>query len=242
MPDHGMSSISEESQPMTSPNQQLLSTAVSGGGGPLSKTFLFARVAAICAAIAGAMPTAMNLYQSWTHGIPYSEVSHRLSQYDLWVKNFECKIDYRALNTSQGTRIDVGACPKSGDIAIKLSATSGKATYEWIPFEKLQKASASLWHLEFLVGTAHAAQPGLSDIPPPSVSQPRAPAPFAQLAQATSGMQVVCEALQGKSVLRIVNDGGKCYREMISPYQGKVDKREEVPCTTTCKPAAAAGK
>ena len=220
---------------MSQPHSNLESTvygAVSGGGGPLTRVFLAARVIAIGAAIAGAVPTAVNLYHSWAHGIPYSEVSHRLSQYDLWVKNFECKVDYRALNTSQGTRVDVGACPKSGDIAIKVSAQNGKATYEWIPFDKLQKASASLWHLDFLVGTAHAAELPLAGSGPAASAQPRQ-----QLAQATTGMQVVCEALSGKTVVRVVNDAGKCFRETISPYHGKVDKREEVPCSTQCKPA-----
>jgi hypothetical protein len=221
---------------MTMQNQHNLSSAVSGGGGPLNRTFLAVRVVAIGAALAGALPTAMNLYQSWTHGIPYSEVSHRLSQYDLWVKNFECKIDYRALNTSPGTRVDVGACPKSGDIAIKISAQSGKATYEWIPFDKLQKTQASLWPVEFLVGTAHAGQPGLAELAPAVTPQPRPASPFQHLAQAQTGMQVVCEALQGKTVVRVVSDAGKCFREIISPYQGKVEKREEVPCATTCKP------
>lgn len=222
-----------------------LAEAVSGAAGPLSKTFLFARVAAIGAAIAGAFPTGMNLYQSWTHGIPYTEVSHRLSQHDLWIKNFECKIDYRALNTGQGTRIDVGACPKSGDIAIKVSAQNGKATYEWIPFEKLQKASAGLWPLDLLIATAHAQQATTapSAAPQAGPSSPAPAAPAARQAQATGGMQVVCEALPSKTqLIRIVNDAGKCFRETISPYQGKVEKREEVPCTTTCKPAAAPGK
>ena len=215
---------------------QHLSAAVSGGDGPLSRTFLFVRVAAICAAIAGAFPTAMNLYQSWSHGIPYSEVSHRLSQYDLWVKNFECKIDYRALNTGQGTRLDVGACPKSGDIAIKVSAQNGKATYEWIPFDTLQKAQASLWPVDLMIGTAHAA--AAADTLPAGPSIPAgASAPPVRMAQATTGMQVVCEALHSKTQLvRIVNDGGKCFRETIAPYQGKVERREEVPCSTTCKP------
>lgn len=226
-----------------------LAEAVSGGSGPLSKTFLFARVAAIGAAIAGAFPTGMNLYQSWTHGIPYTEVSHRLAQHDLWIKNFECKIDYRALNTGQGTRVDVGACPKSGDIAIKISAQNGKATYEWIPFEKLQKASASLWPVnqlfgDLLIATAQAQQgsaPTPSAPASPIASASSAAAP--RLAQAASGMQVVCEALPSKTqLIRIVNDAGKCFRETISPYQGKVEKREEVPCTTTCKPGAAPGK
>ena len=206
----------------------------------MSKTFLFARVAAIGAAIAGAVPTATNLYQSWTHGIPYAEVAHRLSQHDLWIKNFECKIDYRALNTGQGTRVDVGACPRTGDIAIKLSTQSGKATYEWIPFDKLQKASASLWPPnlvlgELLIGAAHAQEAAGGRSPPIA-----SPAPI-RLAQAASGMQVVCEALPSKTqLIRVVNDAGKCFRETISPYQGKVEKREEVPCNTTCKPATPA--
>ena len=227
---------------MSLPQSYNLTDAVSGRSGPLSRTFLIARVAAISVAIVGAMPTAMNLYQSWLHGIPYSEVSHRLSQYDLWVKNFECKIDYRALNTGQGTRVDVGACPKSGDIAIKISSQAGKAAYEWIPFDTIHKAQASLWPLELLrgdvlVGTAHA-----SEVPAePAGSSSGAVEPRLRLAQATGGatgggMQTVCEALQGRTVVRIVNDGGKCYREMISPYQGKVEKREEVACTTSCKP------
>ena len=226
---------------MSLPQSHNLTDAISGRAGPLSRTFLIARVAAISAAIAGALPTGMNLYQSWVHGIPYSEVSHRLSQYDLWVKNCECKIDYRALNTGQGTRVDVGACPKSGDIAIKISSQAGKAAYEWIPFEKIQKAQASLWPLDLLVGVAHASE---SPIDRPSGAAPSATLPSGggeprvRLAQAPGGMQVVCEALQGRTVVRIVNDGGKCFREMISPYQGKVDKREEVPCTTSCKAGA----
>ena len=206
-----------------------IAEAVTGGSGPLSKTFLFARIAAIGAAIAGAIPTATNLYQSWTHGIPYGEVTHRLAQHDLWIKNFECKIDYRALNTGQGTRVDVGACPRTGDIAIKISQ-SGKAAYEWIPFEKLQKASAAIWPVELLIGSAHA--------------QNTSPAnPPISLAQATSGMQVVCEALPTRTqLIRIVNDAGKCFRETISPYQGKVERREEVPCNTSCKPGSPGGK
>jgi hypothetical protein len=226
-----------------------LAEAVSGAAGPLSKTFLFARVAAIGAAIAGAFPTGMNLYQSWTHGIPYTEVSHRLSQHELWIKNFDCKIDYRALNTGQGTRVDVGACPKSGDIAIKISAQNGKAAYEWIPFGKLQKASASLWPLDLIVATAHAQQPSTTPSPSPSAAPAAVPppsvgaAPAGRTAQAAGGMQVVCEALPSKTqLIRIVNDAGKCFRETIAPYQGKVEKREEVPCNTTCAPAAAPGK
>ena len=198
--------------------------------GPLATPLLIARVIAIAAAVGGAIPTGMNLYHSWAHGIPYSQVSHRLTQYDLWVKNIECKIEYRALNTQGGTRVDVGSCPKNGDIAIKVSAPNGRATYEWIAFEQLAKSTAASL-LELIVTPAHAEEP-----------QRRTTPPSLQLAQATgssTGMQVVCQSLQTKSmIVRIVNEGGKCFRENFSPFVGKVEKREEVPCNTQCPPAA----
>ncbi len=210
--------------------------------GPLAKPLLIARVIAITAAVAGSVPTATNLYHSWTHGIPYSEVSHRLSQYDLWVKNFECKIDYRSLTTAQGTRLDAGACNKSGDVALKVTTPAGSAAYEWIAFEKLQKAgavkAAGLWSL--LVPEANAAEvavtadgqsaPAANDLKAGGISHP-------QIAQAGGGITIVCQTLQGKSnIIRIVNEGGKCYREHFSPFNGRVEKREEVPCNTTCAP------
>ena len=81
--------------------------------GPLHRPLFLARILAISVACLGAIPTGYNLYQSWSHGIPYGQVSHRLDQYSLWVKNFECKIEYRTVSTGQGTKVDVGACPKS---------------------------------------------------------------------------------------------------------------------------------
>jgi hypothetical protein len=203
--------------------------------GPLSKTLLVARIIAITAAVGGAIPTAMTLYQSYAHGIPYTEVSHRLKQYDLWVRNFDCKIDYRALTTAQGTRVDAGACGKTGDIAIKVTASSGKAAYEWIAFEQLQKtgqAAASLWHL--MVGTANAAElPKSGASSAGTVLAQAAPAPAGP---APAGMKVICQAMPAKgTLLRVVQDGVKCYRERVSLFKGSLEKREEVACTTTCK-------
>jgi len=151
------------------------------------------------------------------------------------VKNFECKIDYKTISTGQGTKVDVGACPKSGDIAVRLTAPTGKAAYEWIPAERLQQAGM-------------AAASGLMSlfVPPavadelPAKTMPDTPTPRRfELAQAS--LQVVCQSMQGKAqIVRIVNEGGKCYRETFSPIVGKVEKREEVPCNTAC-PAPAKG-
>ena len=206
--------------------------------GPLAKPLLVARAIAITAAVAGAFPTAQNVYHSWKHDIPYAQVSHRLGQYDLWVKNFECKIEYKAISTAQGTKVDAGACPKSGDIAIKLTASNGKSAYEWIAAEQLQKSSvAAASALMSLIVTPAVAEElpkaGAVAAAPAPVLPAASPARNIQLSQ--SSIQVVCQSMQSKSqIIRIVNEGGKCYREAFSPFVGKVDKREEVPCNTAC--------
>lgn len=199
--------------------------------GPLARPLFLARILAIAIACVGAIPTGYNLYQSWTHGIPYSQVSHRLEQYDLWVKNFDCKIDYRQVGTGKGTKVDVGACPTSGDIALKLTTPTGKASYEWIAFNQLEKATsqASLWPL--LISTAQAAEPPLPVTAPTKGG-------FVQLAQGTTGgMEVKCQSMvQPGKIVRVVTEAGKCFREHISALKGQMEKREEVPCTTVCTP------
>jgi hypothetical protein len=209
--------------------------------GPLAKPLMLARVIAITTAMVGAIPTVTTLYQSWSHGVPYSEVSHRVAQYDLWEKNFECKIEYRTLNTGQGARIDVGACPKSGDVALKITAPNGKSAYEWIAYDKLHKASVVSGLMSYIVSSAEAAEPiarPASTAAIPAATPATAPVQIAQAAApggTAAGMQVVCQAKADKSkIVRIVNEGGKCFRENFSPYQGTVDKREEVPCNTQC--------
>ena len=188
--------------------------------GPLHRYVPAMKTAALMVTILGAIPTAITAYNAWTFGVPFRQVPHRLAQYDLWVKNLDCKIDYKVLNTAQGTKVDVGACSKSGDIAIKISAPDGKTTYEWIAYNELQKPgepASSLGLLGMLIGSANAGD-----------------APAKSVRVADSGMQVVCQSLSGKRIIRIVSEGGKCYREVVSPLQGTVEKREDVPCDTQC--------
>jgi hypothetical protein len=229
-----------EVEAMSDVNPKAIYSALSEDSkrGPLAKPLLIARAIAIVAAIGGAIPTAVNLYHSWAHGIPYSQVSHRLAQYELWMKNLDCKVDYRALNVNQGTRVDVGACTRSGDIAIKVSAPGGKSSYEWIAFDKLQTTGKTASLMSLIISEAQA------DSTSRATTLPALPPSDIKLAQATppgsapAGMQVQCQALASKtSIIRIVNESGKCFRENFSPFQGKVDKREEVPCNTQCPPA-----
>ncbi len=188
--------------------------------GPLQRYVPAMKTAALVVTILGAIPTAITAYNAWSFGVPFRQVPHRLAQYDLWVKNLDCKIDYKVLNTAQGTKVDVGACSKSGDIAIKISAADGKTSYEWIAYNELQKPgqpASSLGLLGMLVGNANAEEQ-----------------PAKRVRVAEGGMQVVCQALDGKRIVRIVSEGGKCYREVVSPLAGTVEKREDVPCNTQC--------
>ena len=217
--------MSEHSQKSLISNVQSLTTAPPGSA--LSKWQVLVRVIAISIPVLAAMPTATNLYYSWEHDIPFSQVSHRLAQYDLWLKNFECKIEYQAIFTGRSTRVDVGACSKTGDIALKISGQRDAVAYEWIPFDQLQKPRTQTSTFLNLLVTAADAQ---------EKDQSGAAVPALRLAQA--GMEVVCQSLQAdKQIVRVVNEGGKCFRETFSPYLGQVSKREEVPCTSTC-PAA----
>lgn len=187
--------------------------------GPIQRVVPFLKTAALVVTILGAIPTAITVYHAWQYKVPLTQVSHRLAQYDLWVKNLDCTIDYKALNTAAGTKVDVGACAKTGDIAIKISAPDGKTTYEWIAYNQLQKPGEQPTgnFLEILIGSAKAADAGK------------------RIELAQSSLEVVCQALSSKSKLvRIVKEGGKCFREILSPMRGTVDLREEVPCDTKC--------
>ncbi len=206
--------------------------------GPLARPLFLARMLAIVVAVLGAIPTGYNFYMSYMHGIPYSQVSHRLEQYELLVKNFDCKIDYRSVSAGQGTRVDVGACAKTGDIQLKVTTPSGKAAYEWIAFQQLEQATKSASLLSLIASDAFADEAPKG---PQTGRNMQSVVPSAgtvvQFAQATGGgqMQVVCQVMPEKGkVVRIVNEGGKCFRENVNAFQGKVEKREEVQCNTPC--------
>jgi hypothetical protein len=206
--------------------------------GPLARPLFLARMLAIAVAVLGAIPTGYNFYMSYMHGIPYSQVSHRLEQYELLVKNFDCKIDYRSVSAGQGTRVDVGACQKSGDIQLKVTTPSGKAAYEWIAFSQLEQATKSASWLSLIATEAFADEaPKGPQIGQNMQTVVKSAGGAVQFAQATGGgqMQVVCQVMPEKGkVVRIVNEGGKCYRENVNAFQGKVEKREEVQCNTPC--------
>jgi len=189
--------------------------------GPVNRFVPFLKTAALVVTIVGAIPTAMTAYHAWQYKVPFSQVSHRLAQYEIWERNIDCKIEYKALSTAEGTKLDAGACDETGDISLKVSTDDGKATYEWIAYNQLQKpgeAPPPAGIFDLLVGMAHAGAADSKGL---------------QLAQGS--LEVMCQSLVSKQQLvRIVKENGKCYREVMSPMRGTVDKRDEVPCDTKC--------
>ncbi len=194
--------------------------------GPVNRLVPMLKTAALVVTIVGAIPTAITAYHAWQYKVPFSQVSHRLAQYEIWERNIDCKIEYKALSTAEGTKIDAGACDETGDISLKVSTDDGKATYEWIAYNQLQKpgeAPPPAGLLDLLIGAAQAQ------------ATQTAGAPSTGLRLAQDAMEVMCQSLVSRAQLvRIVKEGGKCFREVMSPIRGTVDTREEVPCDTKC--------
>jgi hypothetical protein len=191
--------------------------------GPVNRIVPLLKTAALVVTIVGAIPTAITAYHAWQYKVPFTQVSHRLAQYEIWERNIDCQIEYKALSTSQGTKVDAGACPSTGDISLKVSTSDGKATYEWIAYNQLQKPGEERPSgiLDLLIGAAQAEDVQANG--------------RVRLAQ---GLEVVCQSLVSKTQLvRVVREDGKCFREIMSPVRGSVDKREEVPCDTKCTTA-----
>lgn len=190
-----------------------------------NRALRIAQLAVLIVSICAAIPTARNLYFSWVEGIPYREVPHRLAQYKLWMKNIDCKVEYRMLSTANGSKVHAGACAKTGDIAIKIAEQSGRTAYEWIAFDRLHKPEAkTAGILQLFIPAANAG--GFGSLTGVAASSPAKPV--------QSGMEVMCQARHGDNIVRIVKEGDKCFREIVSPMKGTIEKVEEVSCDTRC--------
>lgn len=196
-----------------------LSAIAANGGKAASRVIDIVKLGVLVVSVAAAVPTAQNLYYSWKTGVPFNQVPHRLAQAQLWEKNFDCKIDYRTLHTSETSKVEVGSCTKTRDISIRV--TTGKQTnYEWIAFEQLPKpATQTAGLLDLFVSQAFAGEA-------PNASQP--------LVVAQAETQVVCQSKAKDTIIRIVKDGAKCFKETVSLFKGSVEKREEVACNAQC--------
>jgi hypothetical protein len=219
----------EEAMHMTDYSQNSkLSALAAHGEVAVNRTMSLVKLGVLAVSVAAAIPTARNLYYSWTTGVPFNQVEHRLTQAELLEKNFDCKIDYRALSAATGAKVDVGSCAKTGDISIKISGPNGQVNYEWIAFEKLPKPAATQAAssmLDIFITAAIAEE----------LAKPKAaPATAAPIVVAAAETEVLCQAKAKDMITRVVKEAGKCFKETVSLFKGTVEKREEVACDKAC--------
>lgn len=169
-------------------------------------------------AIIGAVPTGIELYKAWKYGLAFGDVARAEEQRRLWEKNFDCtaQLSYQEVQTQEQVLVKVGTCP-SGDVLINaVLPNENKQVFQWVSIDRL-KTTASM---RSLIGKAYAET-----------------APFAvKLAQAPVA-QVQCQEWtdDGRTrLMRIVNEGGRCFREDIEVLSGKIGARQEVACDTKC--------
>jgi len=214
----------DEAAAMTDTMQKsTVAKLASHGETAVQRTMQLVKIGVFAVSVAAAIPTARNLYFSWKNDVPFAQVEHRLGQADLWEKNYDCKIEYRTLSTAASPKVEVGSCSKTKDISIRVSG-NGQTNYEWIAFDQLPKpATQSASFLDLFIASAYAGERSL-DAKPADAS----------IVVAQAATEVVCQNKTKDTIIKVVKDGAKCFRETVSLFKGTVEKREEVPCNTQC--------
>ena len=178
----------------------------------------------VLGALIGAVPTGLDYYKAFVYDIDFQNVKHAEEQQRLWVKNFSCaqNISYQQVKTAKNTLVQVGACA-NGDVLIEVVPSKGNRILEWISLDRLQTASAV--SSMSLIGSAKAA-----------VSQnPGSGKHENDMIRVAQGTTIKCQKMQGKTkIVRIVQEGSKCFREEISVMKGSVQSRTPVPCSASC--------
>jgi hypothetical protein len=150
-----------------------------------------------------------------------------LEQQKLTEKNLEClgTTAPRQMPLDNNINVQLVACP-SGDVLMTIYPANAPAKQRWVPSSAPQMAKAA--SLEWLVSSANAAEvqgaAARTDVP-------------VRMAQVT--IQNVCQAWEDErrksKLVRITNDNGRCIKEIVNVFTGRVEVRQEVPCNTACK-------
>ncbi len=147
-----------------------------------------------------------------------------LQQQKLTEKNLDCLIGAtpQEVPLSEKLKVRLLAC-NSGDIQVAVYPENAPAKLRWISTQTSLAKAAGVWPLDGLIGSAFAqGQPHVT---------------LVQLPQ----MQItnICSAWQDPSrkakLIRVTNEGGKCFKEIVNVFSGRVEYREEAPCNAPCK-------
>lgn len=179
---------------------------------------------AVALALTGLYDPLKDIYVRYANpDLPGTEpVAVALEQQRLTEKNLDCLREAQQFKVQLSSAMEVRllAC-QSGDVQIVLYPQDAPARQRWIT-TRGTGGYASIGSLDWLVGRAMAQAQGT--------------APNTTFTQ--SVVQNVCQAWQDvgrkAKLVRVTNEGGKCYKEIVNVFSGRVEYREETACTTGC--------
>ena len=147
-------------------------------------------------------------------------------QQRLQQKNLLCALGMtrRAVEGDHETSIRYGVC-NNNDVLVEVYPNNKPAFQQWLSPENI--AGGGQTRTSGLFAAAYAAT---------FVGRP-AEEPMIRPAQMT--LKTVCQAWQDPArqskMVRVTDEGGKCFRERINVLSGRVEVREQVPCDTKCQ-------
>lgn len=162
----------------------------------------------------------------------YQEVEYvalAKQQQRLQHKNLVCAINMirRAVQGDFQTSLRYGVC-ENNDVLIEVYPQNKPAFQQWLSPENL-RLDAKAGPAAGLFAPAVAAVAGAA----PSMQTPWPAATPVQME-----LKTLCQSWQDSSrqvkMLRVTDEGGKCFRERINVLSGRIEIREEVACTAKC--------
>lgn len=190
----------------------------------------FTAITGIIFGIVGLYQPAIDLYKWYADKSLREAPSVQYAEYQrtLWVKNATC---YGGMTMSEAlldnnVSVRVGACP-SKDIFVQILPKGAPAVSTWISPSHVTQAG--------LPGGFFSAYAAAMTAPSPAHEKQSA---IPVQLRITTQCQSWADQNRRSKLIRIVNENGKCFKEVTNVYSGKVEYREEVACNTSCSSPA----
>lgn len=174
-------------------------------------------------AVVGAVPTYLELLNSYNLDVPYGHSADAREQNRLWQDNFECskKADFaNSTKNKEAVEIGVAIC-ESGDVLLRGKRPEwSQPNLRWVSWSDVApngSADNKAHALLELISSAEAKEPGLG-----------------MVAQAPTG-SVICQrwVAAGQLLQRIATRNG-CFDQLINTFNGWVLSTHPAPCIASC--------
>jgi hypothetical protein len=196
-----------------------------------AKTVFSAGVLGILTTVASYINLAKDYYLLW-YDPEYSDVeivAIAQQQQRLQEKNMHCvdSMTKRIVEAEYNISIRYGVC-SNDDVLIDVYPANKPAFQRWLSPGDI--AGSGERKTSGLFPVAFAAAPRLDVLA----------APMRRLAQVP--VMTVCQAWENPSrrvrLIRVTNEGGKCFQERVNVLSGRVEYREEASCAANCQELA----